>query len=118
MSKFIAAAESKLGSRYVRGGKGPNTFDCSGFVYWCLQQAGINQSYLTSMSWRSVTKYEKVSSISKLEKGDIIVFYGHVAIAMGDGTMIDASSSKGHVVHRSCTGDWSYDNFICAWRIF
>ena len=102
----------------MRGGKGPDTFDCSGFVYWCLRQAGVSQKYLTSSGWRSVSNYQKVRSLTDLKMGDVIVFYGHVAIAMGDGTMIDASSSEGKVVHRSCLGDWSYDNFICAWRIF
>ena len=118
LNAFISAAKSKLGSRYVRGGKGPDTFDCSGFVYWCLRQAGVSQKYLTSSGWRSVSNYQKVRSLTDLKMGDVIVFYGHVAIAMGDGTMIDASSSEGKVVHRSCLGDWSYDNFICAWRIF
>ncbi len=117
LNAFIEAARSKLGSKYVRGGKGPNTFDCSGFVYWCLRQAGVSQTYLTSSGWRS-TGYQKVSSLSSLQKGDVIVFKGHVAIAMGDGTMIDASSGSGQVVHRSCLGDWSKRNFICAWRIF
>lgn len=118
LDRFISAAKSKLGCRYVRGAKGPDKFDCSGFVYWCLKQAGVNQKYLTSSGWRSVSGYTKVSSIGSLRKGDIIVFKGHVGIAMGDGTMIDASSGNGKVVHRSCTGDWSYKNFICAWRIF
>ncbi len=118
LDRFISAAKSKLGCRYVRGAKGPDKFDCSGFVYWCLKQAGVNQKYLTSSGWKSVSGYTKVSSIGSLRKGDIIVFKGHVGIAMGDGTMIDASSGNGKVVHRSCTGDWSYKNFICAWRIF
>lgn len=118
VNAFIDAAKSKFGSRYVRGGKGPNTFDCSGFVYWCLRQAGVSQKYLTSSGWRNASNYQKVSSLSRLQKGDVIVFKGHVAIAMGDGTMIDASSSAGKVVHRSCLGDWSQRNFICAWRIF
>jgi len=118
LDRFISAAQSKLGCRYVRGGKGPSTFDCSGFVYWCLREAGVNQKYLTSSGWRSVSGYSKVSSIGSLRRGDIIVFKGHVGIAMGDGTMIDASSGNSKVVHRSCTGDWSVRNFICAWRIF
>ena len=118
LDRFISAAKSKLGCRYVRGAKGPDKFDCSGFVYWCLKQAGVNQKYLTSSGWRSVSGYTKVSSIGSLRKGDIIVFKGHVGIAMGDGTMIDASSNNGKVVHRSCTGNWSRENFICGWRIF
>ena len=60
-----------------------------------------------------------------LKKGDLVFFYnnafskvGHVGIVISSSRMIDASSSEGKVVHRSCLGDWSYDNFICAWRIF
>ena len=54
VDKLIEVARTKLGSKYVRGGKGPSTFDCSGFVYWCLNQVGVNQSYITSSGWRTV----------------------------------------------------------------
>lgn len=116
-SALISIASSKIGSPYVWGAKGPNSFDCSGFVYWCLNQAGVRQSYLTSSGWRSVGKYTKINSISALQPGDIIVVSGHVGIVAGGGTVIDASSSNGKVVHRSLSGWWS-NNFICGWRIF
>ena len=32
---FIAVAEAQLGKPYVLGGKGPNSFDCSGLIYYC-----------------------------------------------------------------------------------
>lgn len=118
IESFISVAESKLGCKYVRGGKGPNTFDCSGFVYWCLNQVGVNQSYMTSSTWASSTKYTKITSMSDMQRGDIIVFSGHVAIYAGDGIMIDASSNNGKVVKRSCTGSWSQRNFKCAFRVF
>ena len=38
VSALISVASSKLGSPYVWGAKGPSSFDCSGFVYWCLKQ--------------------------------------------------------------------------------
>lgn len=116
-SRLISIAKSKLGSRYVWGAKGPNSFDCSGFVYWCLNQAGIRQSYLTSSGWRNVGKYTKVSSFSSLRPGDIIVVSGHVGIVAENGTVVDASSGNGKVVHRSM-GSWWRNNFICGWRIF
>ena len=116
-SSLIAIASSKLGSPYVWGAKGPNAFDCSGFVYWCLNQAGVRQSYLTSSGWRNVGKYTRINSISALQPGDIIVVSGHVGIIADGGTVIDASSSNGKVVHRSLSGWWS-NNFICGWRIF
>lgn len=116
-SSLIAIASSKLGSPYVWGAKGPNSFDCSGFVYWCLNQAGVRQSYLTSSGWRSVGKYTKITSFSNLRAGDIVVVSGHVGIVAGGGTVIDASSGNGRVVHRSLSSWWA-NNFICGWRIF
>lgn len=115
---LIEIAKDRLGCRYRRGAKGPDTFDCSGFVYWCLNKAGIKIGYMTSSTWKSTDKFTKVTSLSSLKKGDIIVFKGHVAIAVGDGTMIDASSSNGKVVHRSSNSPWCQRNFICAYRIF
>ena len=66
---FIQIAESKLGCKYVRGAKGPNRFDCSGFVYWCLNQAGVKQSYMTSKTWRTCTKYKRITSMEQVSRG-------------------------------------------------
>ena len=120
IEKFIDVAESKLGCKYVFSAKGPNQFDCSGFVYYCLNQAGVSQGYMTSSGWANSSKYPKVRSMSKIERGDILVFDGHVAIYLGNGKMIDASSSKGKVVTRSGITSSSYwtSHFICAFRVF
>ena len=104
VSSFISVAESKLGSRYVRGAKGPNSFDCSGFVYWCLNQVGVKQGYMTSAVWQKVSKYTRISKMSDLKRGDVISFKGHVGICAGNGYMIDASSGNGKVVKRKYTG--------------
>lgn len=114
---LISIASSKIGCPYVYGAKGPNSFDCSGFVYWCLNQAGVRQSYITSSGWRNVGKYTKITNFNNLQAGDIIVVSGHVGIVAGGGTVIDASSSNGRVVHRSL-GSWWRNSFICGWRIF
>ena len=113
---LISIASSKIGSPYVWGAKGPNSFDCSGFVYWCLNQAGVGTSYMTSSGWRNPGRFKKVS-MGELQAGDIVVVSGHVGIYAGGGSVIDASSSNGRVVHRSLSGWWA-NNFITAWRIF
>lgn len=114
---LLSAASSKLGCPYVYGSKGPNSFDCSGFVYWCLNKIGVKQSYLTSAGWQNVGKYSKISNFGDLRPGDIIVERGHVGIVANGGTVIDASSSNGKVVHRGLS-PWWRSNFICGWRIF
>ena len=113
---LISIASSKIGSPYVWGAKGPNSFDCSGFVYWCLNQAGVGTSYMTSSGWRNPGRFKKVS-MGELQAGDIVVVRGHVGIYAGGGSVIDASSSNGRVVHRSLSGWWA-NNFITACRIF
>ena len=122
---LIAAAESRLGCPYVRGAKGPGSFDCSGFVYWCLKQAGVNVSYMTSVRWRTCSRFTRITDMNALQRGDILVFSGssdstgHVGIYMGGGKMIDAGSSAGCVVIRSSiyTNYWK-GHFLMAYRIW
>ena len=119
--KAIAIAESKLGCTYVRGAKGPNTFDCSGFVYYCLKNAGVSCNYMTSSQWASTTRYSRITSLSSAQRGDVLVFSGHVGIYLGGGRMIDASSSDGKVRQSSSVlkeGSYWQNNFICACRVF
>ena len=116
-SALIAEASKHLGKPYVWGAKGPNAFDCSGFIYYCLRQVGVNQSYLTSSGWRNPGRYQRISNFNSIQAGDIVVVSGHVGIAAGGGTVIDASSSNGRVVHRALSSWWR-NNFIVAWRIF
>ena len=119
VNKFIEAAASKLGHKYVGGGKGPNVFDCSGLVYWCLKQAGVNQSYVTSVTWRRVGNYKTIKDIDDVRKGDIICFSPHhVGIAISSSTMIDASSGNGKVVKRSFKTAYWRRAFVCARRVF
>ncbi|PYG86929.1 peptidoglycan hydrolase-like protein with peptidoglycan-binding domain [Ruminiclostridium sufflavum DSM 19573] len=118
VSALISIAKSKLGARYVYGAKGPSTFDCSGFVYWVLNQAGLRQSYMTSYGWSKNTKYKKITGMSNIRKGDIITFNGHVGIALGDNMMIDASSGSGKVRITNITSSYWTRNFKCAFRIF
>lgn len=121
---FISVAQGKLGCSYVFGTKGPTTFDCSGFVYYCLNKAGVSQSYMTSAGWAECTKYQRISSMSSLKRGDVMVFsgtnYGHVGIYLGDGQMIHASSGKGKVVTSTGVLKSNYwtSHFICGFRIF
>ena len=63
--------------------------------------------------------------MSDLKKGDLLFFrdddssrVSHTGIYIGGGTMIDASSSNGKVVKRSCTTSYWTRNFVCARRVF
>lgn len=114
---LLNVAASKVGSKYIWGAKGPNSFDCSGFIYWSLNQIGVRQSYLTSSGWRTIGKYKKITDYDDIQPGDIVIEKGHMGIAAENGKVIDASSGNGKVVYRQRT-KWWRDNFIVAWRIF
>ena len=123
INNLISIASTKLGSPYIRGGKGPNSFDCSGFVYWCLNRAGVSVSYMTTYAWRTTNLFPRISNMSDIRAGDIIIFKsgdytGHCGIAIGNGMMIDASSSNGMVVRRSYNTSYFTRTFYCAYRIF
>jgi cell wall-associated NlpC family hydrolase len=80
---------SKLGSRYVYGAGGPNTFDCSGLVQWSYGQAGVSTAHYTGTFWNS---YRHVST-TELQPGDLVFFYAdkhHVGIYIGGGMMVNA----------------------------
>ncbi|MDD4095014.1 MAG: NlpC/P60 family protein, partial [Oscillospiraceae bacterium] len=72
--------------------------------------------------YADVTDWEKISSMNNLEIGDLLFFstggqaVGHVGIYVGSGEMVDASSSNGKVVRRSCTTDFWVRNFVFARR--
>lgn len=117
VSNLLSVARSKIGCPYVWGSKGPNSFDCSGFVNWVLNQCGVSQSYITSAGWRNIGKYTRINSYSELRAGDVIVVNGHVGFISTGGCLIDASSSNGRVIERSL-GSWWQNHFIVGWRIF
>ncbi len=117
VSNLLAVARSKIGCPYVWGSKGPNSFDCSGFVNWVLNQCGVSQSYITSAGWRNVGKYTRISNYNDLRAGDVIVVNGHVGFISTGGCLIDASSSNGRVIERSL-GSWWANHFIVGWRIY
>ncbi|MDO5111731.1 MAG: peptidoglycan-binding protein [Clostridia bacterium] len=123
VSKMIEVAKSKLGCKYILGNTGPKTFDCSGLVYYCLREAGSNRRRLNAAGYSQVSDWTKITSMSKLKKGDLIFFYnnaktkvGHVGIVVHSGEMIDASSANGKVVRRSYTTSYWKNHFVCGRR--
>ncbi len=118
----IKMAGELLGKRYVWGAKGPNTFDCSGFVYYLLTHNGVKTGRLNALGFSKEDNWDKISKMSNLRAGDIVFFstngrrVGHTGLYIGDGKMIDASSSNGKVVKRSCTTAFWKRNFVCGRR--
>ena len=87
----IQAALSRIGSPYSWGAAGPNAFDCSGLVMWSFQQAGISLPH----SSQALAQGGQPVSRDQMQPGDLVTYYSdasHVAIYIGDGMMVHAST--------------------------
>lgn len=124
VSEFLDFAQAQLGKKYVSGNEGPNSFDCSGYVYYCLKNSGVNIGRLSSSGYSGVSSWTSVKK-SNLQPGDLL-FFGlrgsssvhHVGIYIGNNKMIHCSSSKGKVVITSITTSYWVDNYKSAKRVF
>ena len=117
-NKVIKLAESKLGCKYVWGAKGPNTFDCSGLVYWCYKQVGINIPRSTGGYMPSYSKYKV--NLKDIQPGDVLwrddgSGNGHAGLYIGNDTFIHAPQT-GDVVKKSSVS--KYGKFMAGFRFW
>ena len=76
----VSRAKSALGKPYVWGATGPNSFDCSRLVGFCL--TGRYSRSCTSASLNALP------TVSNPQPGDVCVRSGHCGIYIGNGQMI------------------------------
>jgi cell wall-associated NlpC family hydrolase len=103
-SQFAAAAlhaaQTKIGSPYVWGATGPNSFDCSGLTSWAYAQAGVSIPR-TSQAQASAGPH---ISRSNLKPGDLVLFYSdlhHIGLYAGNGMVLHAPHSGASVRYES-----------------
>lgn len=89
--ELVAFALQYVGYPYVWGGNSlTNGCDCSGFVHLVYQHFGISTPRY-SQSFKTVGQ---PVSYNNIKAGDIVVYDGHVAIAIGNGCIVEAQSTK------------------------
>ena len=120
-SSIVEVAKKHLGKPYKYGQSGPDSFDCSGFVYGVHRSVGINIPR-TSIA-QSKIGGDKLSK-EELKVGDMLFFdtslRGHVnhsGIYLGNGKFIHASSGKANSVTISDMNGWYRDKFMWGKRI-
>lgn len=94
---LIAEARKHLGKRYVFGSVGPNTFDCSGLVVYCLRKVYDPKTPRfvthTFAVWARSRGWVKVDR-ANVRAGDIVLKSGHMGIAISNRQMIHAPNAR------------------------
>lgn len=121
----VRAALTKLGCPYVWGAKGSTKFDCSGLAYWAIHEVDpeLGDHMYTNAAGQAKYCHDRglLVAWSELEPGDLVFWVNkkcegchrwkeihHVGIYVGDGKVVEASSSKGCVVVRDL---WQSKNY-------
>lgn len=126
-SDLVGYAKQYLGTRYRRGGKGPNGFDCSGFTSYVFRNFG----YVLSPASRMQGVQGEDVDIADVEVGDLMFFsgraggntVGHVGMVVdvdrenGTCRFIHASSSQGVVIQQFPDGGYYSRRYLHSRRV-
>lgn len=104
----VQIALQQKGKSYVWGAVGPNSFDCSGLIYFAYRQAGftINHRCTTATMANQTSPFKKISA-SELRRGDLILYYNpisHVGIYLGNDKVVHAATESLGVIEQNA---WS-----------
>lgn len=94
LSDPVTVAESLLGSPYLWGGNSRAGIDCSGLVQLAHHACGITLPGDTDLQEAAVAEAE-----GPYQRGDLIFWKGHVAMAVGESLLIHANGHSMSVAY-------------------
>ncbi|WP_102264527.1 C40 family peptidase [Mesobacillus jeotgali] len=94
-SEVLAIAQELIGVPYVWGGSTPEGFDCSGFIYYAFNKAGMKMGRYSSEGY-----YNRSYYVNDPQPGDLVFFentykpgISHMGIYLGNNEFIHASDN-------------------------
>lgn len=130
-AEVVTVALTKVGSPYVWGAKGSTKFDCSGLVYWSVNEvdSALGSRMYTNAAGQAKWCLDNGYAVgrSELQPGDLVFWQNlncpgcgrwnevhHTGIYIGDGKVVEASSGKGRVVVRDLWSSTNYPLYMYA----
>uniref|UniRef100_UPI0040569AD6 C40 family peptidase n=1 Tax=Acetatifactor sp. TaxID=1872090 RepID=UPI0040569AD6 len=113
MGKAVAEyALQFVGNPYVYGGSSlTNGTDCSGFVMSVYANFGVSLPHSSAADRK---QGYAVDGLANAQPGDLICYSGHVALYIGDGQIVHASTSKTGII----VSNADYKKILAVRRIF
>jgi cell wall-associated NlpC family hydrolase len=103
--KLLTSIKGKIGIPYRYGSEGPNSYDCSAFVWKVFQESGIFFERSSARAYWS--KFEPVYGADRYKFGTLVLLngLGHIGIVADENGFYHASSSKG-IMYSPFKGYW------------
>lgn len=136
LAAVVAFVISKVHFPYILGAEGPFAYDCSGLVWAAYHSVGVNLNR-TASDQADDPKIDIVGrkplNVASLIQGDLLfydngphkpehfskrlgLFIEHVAVYIGNGEIVNASSPSTGVVRRKLS-DYDFDKVVAVGRV-
>lgn len=113
----VATAKNYIGSKYVYGATGPNSFDCSGFTQYVFKLHGVSLNRTAAAQYSNGVAVDRAN----LQPGDLVMFgksgINHVGIYIGGGQIVHAANPSRGVTIDTITSGYYNNNYVGARRV-
>ena len=113
----VATAKNYIGSKYVYGATGPNSFDCSGFTQYVFKLHGVSLNRTAAAQYSNGVAVDRTN----LQPGDLVMFgksgINHVGIYIGGGQIVHAANPSRGVTIDTITSGYYNNNYVGARRV-
>ena len=115
----VKTARSAIGTPYVRGGRNPGGFDCSGLVQWAYQSVGVK---LPRTAREQSSIGQRIGRVEDMRAGDIVAFRHprrgyHTGIYVWDGKFVHSPRRRSSVKISSLDDPYFNNTFLGARRV-